>query len=442
MSDHLNEQRKNYPVEGVPQGDRSTNTYFNDDDFPNWNDALVDEINMLPSVTRGAEGVTTQQLLPGAVVQNTQRLSLTPQKSGVRGSAMRLYSPLPDPTREEGDDGDEEEESQPVSVVEGIQLDTAPRTTFTGILKKLEFASTCSRVPQSCTPVGNTIGENTTSKRLLFSGAPTHQGRGGGGSGEHSARRVTFGRVSIDTIADTTKSTATPETLYEDDEEGEVVLGTSSSMHAGSTPYSGVRKTSRVTEDQLASALEKSLLFVEKYNTTKDLLKAQNTAVSPRPSDSTTDHEFSFATGFNTTPTVSYPMQRDRDSITPDFAYRSDARQHDGLSTGASRRRLTPQSASPSLLSMYGKAQRVRIHHHEYDSDVENEEEEREPTPSEDIKEPTTMPRRSPRLMAKSKKSGLKLSPTEQGIRDSLSRSRTRRDSRSPSVPLQNSNNE
>jgi hypothetical protein len=44
--------------------------------------------------------------------------------------------------------------------------------------------------------------------------------------------------------------------------------------------------------------------------------------------------------------------------------------------------------------------------------------------------------------MAKSKKGGLKLSPTEQGIRNSLSRNRTRRDSRSPSVPLQNSNNE
>jgi hypothetical protein len=440
MSDQT--QRKNSSVEHVPEDDDQSrvNTFLHDDDFPNWNDALVDEINMLPSVTRGAEGVTTQQLLPGAVVQNTtQRLSLTPQKSGVRGSAMRLYSPLPDPSREDGDAG--EEDPEPASGVEGIQLDTAPRTTFTGILKKLEFASTCSHVPLSCTPVGNTIGQNTTSKRLLFSGAQTHQGRGVG-SGEHSARRVTFGRVSIDTIVDTTKSTATPETLYEDDEEEEVVLGTASSMHAGSTPYSGTRKTSRITEDELASALEKSLLFVEKYNTAKDLLNAQNTAVSPRPCDSTPENEFSFATGFNRTPTVSYPMQRDRDSITPDFAYRSDARQHDGLSTGASRRRLTPQSASPSLLSMYGKAQRVRLDLHDYDDNVENEEEEKAPTPSEGVKEPATMPRRSPRLMAKSKKGGLKLSPTEQGIRNSLSRNRTRRDSRSPSVPLQNSNNE
>lgn len=384
----------------------------------NWNEGLFDEIDMIPSVSRGEYmsdgGITVDDVVGVATAfqpfstgsgrnATSGRKSLTPQKSGVRGSALRLMSCEKGP-REDDHEIDE------APVTQQIQLDSAPRTRYTGILKKLEFCthsgthgkymSTLQKVQE--TPSDQTIpemsGRKTTSKRLLFSSLPH----------KVADRRVTFGGVSIET----------PSPVYEEDKEGDRDSGTHmslSSLNAGSTPYSGNSSSSRmlnrqyepvediITRDQLASALKKSLNFVDKPS-------AENAS------------SFSF-TGLQSN-TEASPVSEEK--TTPDFSFHS---------SGGKTRRLTPQSCSPSLLALYGKARRIATPELQYESDGENTpvvamaspSSPRDPTQHEKV-----MPRRSPRLMAKNdgkNSSGLTLSPTEQGIRDSLKRANRRKSS-------------
>lgn len=380
----------------------------------NWNDGLFEEMDMIPSISRGTSsaeccitvddvvGASTayQPFLTDSEKLVTQgRKSLTPQKSGVTGSALRLMSCEKGPNDEEmSEDGEE---------VQQVQLDSAPRTRYTGILKKLEFSansgindkyvSTLRKA--DATPVGQTIpetlsGRTTTSKRLMFSSL-AHKGPSG--------RRVTFGGVSVET----------PSTLYEEDDMSSGGHMSLSSLNAGSTPYSG-RSTSRcqdsddestaITRDQLASALKKSLNFIDKKGVSS----------------------FSFADPHVNEDGCLHPEEK----TTPDFSFQP---------SGGKSRRLTPQSCSPSLLALHGRAKRIATPQCEA-SDEENIPVGLTTSPSppheQPMQEEVTMPRRSPRLMSKE---GLKLSPTEQGIRDSLKRASRRRSSPQSDV-LKNSN--
>ena len=367
----------------------------------NWNDGIFDEIEMIPSVSRGMSsaefGITVDDVVGASTAYQpflteghvtSGRRSLTPQKTGVTGSAIRLMSCEKEPN----DEGVSSEEGP------GVQLDSAPRTRYTGILKKLEFSAHSGMNDMYLTrkveetPIGQTIPENvsgrtTTSKRLMFSSLP-YKGT--------SSRRVTFGGVSVDT----------PSPLYEGEEQEEDNdSGTHmslSSLNAGSTPYSGrssrmpdVCDESIITRDQLASALKKSLNFVDKPGA------------------------FSFADPLVNSNTLCGSEEK----TTPDFSFQSSA--------GKTRRRLTPQSCSPSLLAVHGKAKRIATPQCDA-SDEENTPVAHVTRPHSPLeqssqgREDVTMPRRSPRLMSKQ---GLKLSPTEQGIRDSLKRANRRRSS-------------
>jgi hypothetical protein len=398
-------------------GSKSTGQHRSTASLGNWNDGLFDEIEMIPSVSRekcGSEHRITVDDVVGASTayqpflterQGTSgRRSLTPQKSGVTGSAVRLMSC--------------EKETQTEDVTSGedglvVQLDSAPRTRYTGILKKLEFpahsgmSDMYASHKQEATPVGQTIpdilsGRTTTSKRLMFSSLPYKATTG---------RRVTFGGVSVDT----------PSPLYEGVEEDDRDSGTHmslSSLNAGSTPFSGKSSSrmpggchasdeSMITRDQLASALKKSLNFVDRQG----------------PS-------FSFAD-----PVVgSVPEFASEEKTTPDFSFQSSA--------SKTRRRLTPPSCSPSLLALHGKAKRIATPQGG-DSDEENTPVAHMMSTSSPHDQPkaqkeqgATMPRRSPRLLSKK---GLKLSPTEQGIRDSLKEASRRRSSPQSDI-LKNTN--
>ncbi|KAI8102949.1 hypothetical protein M9434_005740 [Picochlorum sp. BPE23] len=461
--------------------------------LPNWNDGLSQELNMLPSGegdridavrSRVGVGATTRQ--PSSDVigafhwqgedQGTKRKSLTPQKSGLSGRALRMQSSHGG--EEKGEPHGEGGSDARTTVVE---LDSAPRTTFKGILKKLDFPSTAQ-----ATPAGQTIhAPMTATKRLTFTSHLAHAERGRDSSSWNTPlsstngqmvfgslgsqmtlerRRVTFGRVTDDddVIAEGDEG--------EEEHDDDVCPMSVNSRNAGSTPFDK-RLSSLfnrytpseegeeidhviehatedadgvITKDQLASALRRSLLFVDRYNRSKSQegdtqrppmygVISPTTGVLSMPfREEEQDRTPSMSTrrnsaGFSFAPAVTPELPQY--SGTPDFSFSSPK-------TENTRHHLTPQSCSPNLLSLYGKARRV----------VPEEEKEGAARAADMVaamslkEEQKEMPRRSPRLAkknaAKKKRDSLssqnassggkiQLSPTEQSIRNSLRRKST-----------------
>lgn len=408
-------------------------------------------------------GATTRQPSSdgtGGFDWQAKNTSLTPQRSGLSGRAMRMQS------HEKGEraEGDSHESG---SVVE---LDSAPRTTFKGILKKLDFPSTVQ-----ATPAGQTIhAPMTATKRLTFTSHLGHTDRGRESSSWNTPlsstngrmvfgslgaqmtmerRRVTFGRVTDDddgVIAEGDEG-------EEEHDADKDVCHSVNSRNAGSTPFDKRLSSlfnrytpseegsdidhviehatedsdGGITKDQLASALRRSLLFVDRYNRSKaqegDTQRPPMYGViSPttgvlsmpfREEDRTPSmSRRRSSAGFSFAPAAT--PERPQYSGTPDFSFSSPK-------TENTRRLLTPQSCSPNLLTLYGKARRVVP-----------EEETADMVAAMSLKdEHVKMPRRSPRLAKKKRDSlpsqnassggKLKLSPTEQSIRNSLRRKST-----------------
>lgn len=460
--------------------------------LPNWNDGLSQELNMLPSgegdridAVRSRVGVGATTLQPSSdaigafhwqgVDQGTKRKSLTPQKSGLSGRALRMQS---HGGEEKGEHAEGDSNASTV-----VELDSAPRTTFKGILKKLDFPSTVQ-----ATPAGQTMhAPMTATKRLTFTSHLPHAERSGRDSSSWNTplsstngrmvfgslgsqmtlerRRVTFGRVTDDdddVIAEGDEG--------EEQDAGEDVCFSVNSRNAGSTPFDK-RLSSLfnrytpseegedidhviehatedadgvITKDQLASALRRSLLFVDRYNHSKSQegdtqrppmygVISPTTGVLSMPfREEEQDRTPSMSTqrrtsaGFSFAPAVTPELPQY--SGTPDFSFSSPK-------TENTRHHLTPQSCSPNLLSLYGKARRV--------VPEENEGAARaaDMVAAMSLKEDQVeMPRRSPRLAkknaAKKKRDSLssqnassggkiQLSPTEQSIRNSLRRKST-----------------
>ena len=408
----------------------------------------------------------------------SHRRSVTPQKTGVRGVAMRLASceKAAGERRLGGVAGESfPSDADPSHVsVQSIQMDSAPRTRYTGILKRLEFQSggytaehvqntslIFSRLKETLEERGTPVGvgsksggvqqhrtpieqgaRETATKKLMFTMTSSGEGGGswehGGGSNlpgtvpssmrfRGSARRVTFGRVSMDD--------GRRQPIMEDDREGGDEVGDGGSdgfsfqtmtYSAGSTPYSGKTHGERrramdgapqvVTKDQLASALKKSLTFAG----TDDV------------GGGTVEKQFSF--GWDRFKQFG---QREGDQV-------GDQASTPGFSTfkpfkTTSRRFLTPPSQSPSLLELHGKARRVsgadgtvyaELGHEPHDENTPVEEDAPDSKVSKLSK--FTLPRRldvtERGTIAREGTSYAQLSsPTEVGIRNSLKQERTKR---------------
>ena len=163
-----------------------------------------------------------------------------------------------------------------------------------------------------------------------------------------SARRVTFGRVSVDGGRPGMRP------VTEGDDSGSDGFSFQTMTYsAGSTPYSGKAYGARrqrsvddgddrgdalqnmITKDQLASALKKSLTFV-----------------GPGPDDVGTGVEQQFSFGCDQLKESTHAHKSHDQASTPDFptfkAFKT-----------TSRRFVTPPSQSRRLLELHGKARRV-----------------------------------------------------------------------------------
>lgn len=382
--------------------------------------------------------------------------SATPQKVGVRGVALRLACCEKEGSTDVGGETN--------SLVQSVQIDSAPRTSYTGILKKLEFMSGgCTggysaetlqrdntrlmftklkeRLEERGTPVGGKssgrpsqdrtpvvlrdgMEVTTATKKLMFtmtsSGEqatlPSARYRG-------SARRVTFGRVSLD--EGRRGRGAIIEEEGEESEESALSFQTMT-YSAGSTPYSGKtygagRSTYDqrhiITKEALASALKKSLTFAG-----ADVEEQANNAVDAGDAGDAggvVEHQFSFGWQQLKAGGLVGGMCGGELASTPDFSFRT-----------TSRRLMTPPSLSPGLIELHGKARRVSnvkggSFEDNDDGNAENTPVEAEDNtkfskfslPRLDVNEKSDTTTKHPKL----------LSPTEQGIRDSLKLERTKR---------------
>jgi len=301
------------------------------------------------------------------------------------------------------------------------------RTPVVGREREREGAVTATKKLMFST--SGTSGTMTTLGTSLGTMSSLEEHKIGSGSGpatvptryRGSARRVTFGRVSVDggERRRDRDSTGVIEAREAKEEEEKFSFQTMT-FSAGSTPYSGKtyganREDGRglrqlITRDQLASALKKSLTFGEGAD---DLGEAQ----------------FSFGLDQVKPGRGGGPRERDQAS-TPDFS----------TFKTTSRRLLTPPSLSPSLLELHGRARRVSSCTCEDadgadgadDAHHENDENANGNTP-DDVGAGKLSTLSLPRLdvNAEREANGVKypklLSPTEQGIRDSLKLERTRR---------------
>ena len=400
------------------------------------------------------------------------RRSVTPQKTGVRGVAVRLASCEKSVRRghvePSGVDPCSPQAGDAGGAGEAVQMDSAPRTNYEGILKRLEFMSGgcgCTaetlqntrliftrlketlegrgtpvrerrgRSPgaQHLTPVidAGVAGDNgdTATKKLTFT--MTNGGEGAGNVPatvntryRGSARRVTFGRVSMD------GGVSGMRPVVED------VGGDGFSFHtmtnsAGSTPYSGKTFGKRqqqtvedfnghgdgvrnmITKDQLASALKKSLTFA---GTDQDEVGEG------------VEQQFSF--GWDQIKETTRAHSSHDQAGTPDFST------FKAFKT-TSRRFVTPPSQSRRLLELHGKARRVSSTDLSIDVDhsvVDNDENTAVTTTGLSISKLAkfSLPRHLDVTEAgTAAKDGAKhhqlSSPTEQVIRKSLKMERTKR---------------
>ncbi len=470
-----------------------------------WNvhDGLFNEMEGFPSVSIANQGnsVTSDDHVSAQCFEGTSspvrgagrgearcasRRSLTPQKTGVRGVAVRLASCEKSRRgREEdvGASGVDPVGPQAVGAeggvdgVEAVQLDSAPRTDYAGILKRLEFMSggcggctaetlqntrlIFTRLKETLegrgTPVGARRGGSpsvqhrtpvvgaggrgdTATKKLTFSVASRGEGVGNvpatvGARYGGSARRVTFGRVSIDGGGSGMRP------VMEGDDAGSDGFSFQTMTYsAGSTPYSGKTFGTRrsvdggdddrdgiqnvITKDQLASALKKSLTFAgtdldgvgegveQQFSFGWDQIKGTTRATG-------TSHE-------------SHDSHDSHDQAsTPNFsgfkAFKT-----------TSRRFVTPPSQSRRLLELHGKARRVssaglsiETDHDAIDND-ENTPVEADAGSNVSKLAKFSLPRRldvtEAGTAAKDGSKHLQLSsPTEQVIRNSLKMERTKR---------------
>ena len=377
-----------------------------------WNihDGLFHEMDGFPSVSMSNQGnslVTSDDIISAQCFggyatspvrgpahgndRQASRRSVTPQKTGVRGVAVRLASCEKSARQgrlEAGACGIVDplalQSVQSVQSAESVQMDSAPRTNYEGILKRLEFMSggcgctaetlentrlIFTRLKETLeergTPVGERRGRSpsvqhrtpvmdtgyTATKKLMFTTTSGGEGnvpatvptryRG-------SARRVTFGRVSVDGGRPGMRP------VTEGDDSGSDGFSFQTMTYsAGSTPYSGKAYGARrqrsvddgddrgdalqnmITKDQLASALKKSLTFV-----------------GPGPDDVGTGVEQQFSFGCDQLKESTHAHKSHDQASTPDFptfkAFKT-----------TSRRFVTPPSQSRRLLELHGKARRV-----------------------------------------------------------------------------------
>ncbi len=405
--------------------------------------------------------------------KGASRRSVTPQKTGVRGVAVRLAS-CEKAARQgqawaSGVDPRGTQSAEAAEAAEAVQMDSAPRTDYAGILKRLEFMSggcgctaetlqntrlIFTRLKETLegrgTPVGERLGRSpgvqhrtpvvedggrggTATKKLTFT--MTNGGEGAGNVPgtvatryRGSARRVTFGRVSMD------GGGSGMQPVVEGEDAGSDGLSFQTMTYsAGSTPYSGKafgkrqQRTvadgdgvgdgahSMITKDQLASALKKSLNFV---------------GANPEEVGEGVEQQFSF--GWDQIKEATRARTSQEQASTPDFST------FKAFKT-TSRRFVTPPSQSRRLLELHGKARRVSsaglsigVNHDAVDND-ENTPVATDAAGSNVSKlAKFSLPRRldvtEAGTAAKDGSKHIQLSsPTEQVIRNSLKMERTKR---------------